>query len=319
MKLIQLIKEPFPSKVNQKTYFLEMLGVATFITLFLYLIRPFGIANWEGPLFLHCLGFGIITLTISLLFDAFLTFVLKVRKDLPSWTFGKWILSAAIMLMLLGFANYTYVHYLVYQSLQNWNLQAAFNMVYYTVLLGIFPLIFGGMMQQIRAQKNNEIEASVVQEQITQSHNPSVTPVANIVIPPSSNSPTKDAFSHLVPRVSHQIILNSQNQKDQLQLSLRQILYLEAQQNYVEVCYYEKERQQVQRKLLRNTLSQLEKQLLETNVIRCHRSFLVNLSRIEKVTGNAQGLKLKLEHLPDQIIPVSRKYIAPLKKRLKDK
>ncbi len=303
MNIIQLLKEPFPSKVDYKTYVFEMLGVALFISLFLYLIRPFGIANWEGSLALHCIGFGVVTLAISLLFDSFLYYALGIRKDLPAWTFGKWLLSAACMLTLLGFANYSYVHYLVYQSFQTWRIQGAFQMVYYTLLLGIFPLIFGGMMQQIRAQKANDIEATQVQQKLDPTFPQS----------PSATFPQSPNF-----RTSHILSLSSQNKKEQLALSPDQILYLEAQQNYVEVCYLEEvdDKQVIQKKLLRNTLSQFEKQLVDTNIIRCHRSFLVNITHIENVTGNAQGLKLTLQYLPDLIIPVSRKYIATLKATL---
>jgi len=62
----------------------------------------------------------------------------------------------------------------------------------------------------------------------------------------------------------------------------------------------------------RSTLSKLADELLVYNIVRCHRSYLVNINAIKSVSGNAQGLKLQLKNT-EQIIPVSRKYISKIK------
>ncbi len=68
--------------------------------------------------------------------------------------------------------------------------------------------------------------------------------------------------------------------------------------------------------LLRSSLSRLEGQINRPDIVRCHRSFVVNLDRVEKVTGNAQGYKLHL--LDGQFqIPVARKYNDSLVAQLK--
>jgi len=85
------------------------------------------------------------------------------------------------------------------------------------------------------------------------------------------------------------------------------ILYIEAMQNYVVI-----HRKNLSKETIRSTLAKLANQLLAHHIIRCHRSYLVNINAIESVSGNAQGLKL---HLTDtaQIIPVSRKYIPKIR------
>ena len=63
----------------------------------------------------------------------------------------------------------------------------------------------------------------------------------------------------------------------------------------------------------RVTLSSLEIQLKEaSSLIRCHRSYLVNLNKVKNISGNAQGLKLELIN-QSEIIPVSRNYIPIVK------
>jgi len=91
----------------------------------------------------------------------------------------------------------------------------------------------------------------------------------------------------------------------------RDILCIEAQQNYV-VIIYESEAG-IKSEMIRNTLSNIAASLAGTSIIRCHRSYLVNQNRIAQITGNAQGLKLQVSGLTDKIVPVSRKYIPVFK------
>ena len=63
----------------------------------------------------------------------------------------------------------------------------------------------------------------------------------------------------------------------------------------------------------RVTLSSFEIQLKEvSSLVRCHRSYMVNLNKVKNISGNAQGLKLELIN-HSEIIPVSRKYIPIVK------
>jgi DNA-binding LytR/AlgR family response regulator len=41
--------------------------------------------------------------------------------------------------------------------------------------------------------------------------------------------------------------------------------------------------------------------------VKCHRSCIVNLDKVVKVSGNAQGFKLHLKET-DFVVPVARKY-----------
>ncbi len=57
----------------------------------------------------------------------------------------------------------------------------------------------------------------------------------------------------------------------------------------------------------RISLIQFENQLSAyPNIFRCHRAYLVNMFKIEKVTGNSQGYLLSFRE-SDLKVPVSRK------------
>ena len=84
--------------------------------------------------------------------------------------------------------------------------------------------------------------------------------------------------------------------------------------DYIEI-YYHKDGV-LKNTLLRSTLKRTELQLEKhSSVLKCHRAFLVNASKIAEVKGNSQGLRLALKHT-DTEIPVSRNFSKSLKEKL---
>lgn len=93
------------------------------------------------------------------------------------------------------------------------------------------------------------------------------------------------------------------------------IKYVEAMQNYVELNYGAS--REPSSEVLRSTLQAIEEKYAGTRLVRCHRSFLVNADCIDSVSGNAQGLKLKVQDC-EKTIPVSRSYIRKIRELLTD-
>ena len=63
---------------------------------------------------------------------------------------------------------------------------------------------------------------------------------------------------------------------------------------------------QLKNRMLRTTLKKMEDALAEhSQFFRCHRTYLVNLEKVQRVSGNAQGYRLHLEAL-EETVPVSR-------------
>jgi len=96
--------------------------------------------------------------------------------------------------------------------------------------------------------------------------------------------------------------------KEKLQISVEDLIYIESSGNYVN--FYSTENEKTTRKTLRNSLNDIEKQLVDFPFcIRTHRAFMVNMNFILSKKGNAQGYRLKLKGTVDEI-PVSRKKIT---------
>jgi DNA-binding LytR/AlgR family response regulator len=88
-----------------------------------------------------------------------------------------------------------------------------------------------------------------------------------------------------------------------VELPMHALRYVRAEENYVQLVWILDGK--CQRRLLRATLSEFESQLKDHGVVRCHRSYLVALSAVVEVTGDAQGCRLHLSGI-QEAIPVAR-------------
>jgi hypothetical protein len=283
-RFLKKLNEPFPESETPKENVLNVIGVGIFITFFLYFFNVGGMRSYSGNVFLICMGFGGITIVIALIFDFFVSKVLHVKRDEPSWTFKKWIFYMLVLLIFISLGNYTY--YVFLAGFKNIGWEDFWAMILYTVAVGMFPVVFSGLITQIRSNQKHQIQAADLQ----------------------SNFPKKE--------IHHEIVhLFSDNKNQDFQIHIDDIFCIEAMQNYVSVCFQKDGK--TQKELLRNTIKNMEVQLQSTVLIRCHRSYIVNSDLIENVEGNAQGLRLTLKKLEEFKIPVSRKYIPILKELIK--
>jgi DNA-binding LytR/AlgR family response regulator len=85
------------------------------------------------------------------------------------------------------------------------------------------------------------------------------------------------------------------------------LLYLESAENYVTICYLNKGK--ISKYLLRDTLKKMEETFSGTEIIRCHRSYIVNFENVKVIRKDKDGLKLELESPSVIDIPVSKTYV----------
>jgi hypothetical protein len=112
------------------------------------------------------------------------------------------------------------------------------------------------------------------------------------------------------PRLVH---FCSDNGKDRVSVALDDLLYLESQDNYVAVNWVDGDARRAS--LVRSSLKHLEATLDEPLLLRCHRSFMINLARVRGCQGNRHGLKLTLEGAAHPV-PVSRAYTDAILQQL---
>ncbi len=99
------------------------------------------------------------------------------------------------------------------------------------------------------------------------------------------------------------------DEKGVLKFSLKaeNLYYLESAENYVSICYLNKDK--VSKYLLRDTLKNAEEIFAGTEIIRCHRSFMVNFEKVKVIRKDKDGLRLELDNPSVIDIPVSKTYV----------
>jgi DNA-binding LytR/AlgR family response regulator len=119
-----------------------------------------------------------------------------------------------------------------------------------------------------------------------------------------------------VPEKKDRIVFIKTDTKEQLRINLKNLLYIEAQENYSRVVWLDDNKPN--EKLLRVTLKSIENQIEDSNIIRCHRSFIINTSVKYTILGNSNGYRLK-SNLFQRTIPISRSLGKEIVNKLKDK
>ncbi|MGB0524807.1 MAG: LytR/AlgR family response regulator transcription factor [Flammeovirgaceae bacterium] len=211
-----------------------------------------------------------------------------VPKLLPSqfteerWTLGREVFWSLLQFIFIGAALFIY-QVLVYGLPFTFGVFLKFVVGSFAV--GTAPVLGIAMYEQNRLLKRHLQEAIQLNQQLNQSYQQRI-PV-------------------------NEILLSSENGKDVIECSTEELLFISSSDNYVEIYLYQND--QLEKKLLRSSLKRITETLAtEKQFFRCHRAYLVNLSKIETINGNAQGYKLKLVHIPDPI-PVARSQAKQLK------
>ncbi|RHJ76305.1 LytTR family DNA-binding domain-containing protein [Parabacteroides sp. AM08-6] len=106
----------------------------------------------------------------------------------------------------------------------------------------------------------------------------------------------------------HQTVFSFYDEKHELRLSVKRsnLLYIESADNYVCIWYLNKG--VLTKFMLRNSLKAIEESLANTNVLRSHRSYMVNFDQVKVIRREKDGVYMELgvEGVPD--IPISKTY-----------
>ncbi|MBK8565896.1 MAG: LytTR family transcriptional regulator [Saprospiraceae bacterium] len=285
--MLQFLTAPYPFHRNLASGLAFSIGAGAFVALFLLVFQPFGTREFEHEhkqLFLA--GYGVVIAAFTWLCSNLLPRVSPKLFDEEHWTVGKHILFSVLVFLLVFVACYVYKDVALGHPV-SW--RGFFGFLPFAFSIAIFPiagLVIGSYMLRLK-------------------HHSKVAEAANSQIHPIAAKPAPQSPLNLL----------DENGKVVLQLLPSQVLYLQAADNYVEVFYLENG-QSPRRSILRNTLTNLESSLADAGLFRCHRSYLVNLGQVERVSGNAQGYRLQFAGL-EASVPVARGRSAEVLEKLR--
>jgi len=280
--VLELFRRPFPVMEDWEMRWLVIGFHGIFIAAFLIFFKPyqniFNSSNW-----LITAGYGAVVSLILAINHFLISKVLPV--DVKNWTIGKsilWTLHDIVSVSL-----WIFVYNNIWTNFENFTWHRFLTIGSITLVLAVIPVIISTILLENWLLRRNLRKASQLQQ--------SVDNAAAVTVPISPTTQTEELLT-----------LYAENQSEWIKIRPLDLIYLESADNYVNILY--KEQEQVQKKLLRSTLTKIEKQIQPTYIQRCHRSYMLNLKQIKYVDGNSRGLQLQLLDL-DKTIPVSRKYV----------
>lgn len=284
-----LFSRPYRWNASVRYHFRAALFFGVFVFVFLLTFMPFGLHTAGSRLAMMALGYGAVCTGIMWLLN------LGVPRLAPnwfrgsSWNVGRQLLWTTINVGLVALGNALYT---VGLGLAPLSLATVLNFTFFTMAVGLFPIALSIVLNENRlnreysrssARMNKELEAQI-----------QVQPIP----PPAGTT----------------LIIPAEAKSDDLALDGEALVLIRSADNYIEV--YHLVRGQVERTVLRGSLKAVEERLAsDDRFLRCHKSHLVDLRKVEHVSGNAQGLKLHLRGVIEPV-PVSRQLTATVRDRI---
>ena len=269
-------QDKIPNYITDKKNIVRLvLFTAGFALLFINFYEPFGVRYWFNipwwKLLLYSSAVILTGVLVVVISRVLMFYTTRGRFWLNYWYYIIWVLSEVFFMALF----YTLFEILIFGDDREFGVLLKLS-VQNTALVLLLPysamwLYFSNREKKLQLDK------------LTQGELPAIV---------TSNS--------MIP---------FHDEKDVLRISVKQdnLLYLEASDNYVNICYLNKGK--ISKYLLRNTLKKMENLFEKTEIVRCHRSYMVNFDKVKVIRKEKEGLQLELD-LPSVIdIPVSRSYV----------
>ncbi|WP_347839484.1 LytTR family DNA-binding domain-containing protein [uncultured Draconibacterium sp.] len=280
--MLNSLNKKYPFNDNLKVNTRSISSVSLGIFLFLLFFQPFEVQNPDFNNRLIILAtFGAITLVLLCISRLVIPSIFTRAFSEERWTIKKEIIIDLIFVIFNSVAFSFFARYVG-------RIPMTFPIVINIVIISITAAAVVVLTNQFYLLKKK------VQQLETANNEPNATePV----------------------EVPAEIEFESENKTEYFTLFLEQVILIKSANNYIEVIY--KQNEEVKKKLIRNTMKSTESLLKNyPEIIRCHRSCMVNKNYIKKVSRGTDGLNLSLFDYPQEI-PVSRQYVIKLKEALK--
>jgi hypothetical protein len=269
---MNLLSQKIPSYLYEKSISIRLVCfTALFALVFINIYRPFSSESWYNVsrfMFFVFSSLVILTGVLVVVISRIILFFYTKRHPVSCLTYGLWIL-AEIFFMALFYTIYVLSIKKGMDVLETFHESITNTSLVLLLPYAILTLYFSWKEKEKRLQEMNE-------------------------------NKTDETLKHNV--------LLFQDEKGDLRLSIQRqsLLYIEAADNYAVIWYLNKNA--LMKFMLRSTLKALEEQLSEAHVLRCHRSYLVNLDRIKIIRREKDGIYLDLEIDGAPNIPISKTY-----------
>ena len=273
----EIMNTKIPAYMYEKNNIIRLvLFTAIFALLFINIFKPFGARDWYKISDFKFLIFASLIVLVGMLVVVISRVIMLayVRKRALTYIhYGIWVL-AEILSMSMFYALFT--KFIPRENLNRDFLQIYYDSTLHAALILLLPYAILWLYFSWN-EKNHMLE------QMKQDDKATDLPKKNLVGFPDEKGELK------------------------ISIVLENLLYVDSADNYATIHYLNKSK--ISHFLIRNSLKWIEENLTkETPLVRCHRSFIVNLDKVKVLRKTKDGIFLELDAVNTPDIPVSKTY-----------
>ncbi len=249
-----------------------------FVFIFLYIFKPFNINTLVNLILEYTIFLGVST-TFGVFFMLYIPpLFFKNYFDEDKWTVGR-----NLFVILIGlFLNGSFLWFFSNLFKNSFGIESLkyFNFLSYTFLVGTIPLLFFVFINEKSVREKRKKKANEI------------------------NTYNKEKLVEKI--LKKDVTIYSDNKKEKIVFKVDDLVYISSQGNYAS--FFIRKNSDLKEMILRVTLTKIDEELQDyTSIIRCHKSYIINVNFITDISGNARGYLLKSDVIPFDI-PVSRNF-----------
>ena len=297
-----MAKNEIPKFLVSRRYISAVIAfIVIFSVGFMLVYQPFSLAVWFSTNDVLAFGFTILFYIISILIlisSRSLMYTLQDRLDLTTMTYLWWIMGENLLIALL----YTVITVLVF-PVEGVTVPAIAtrSLICVTLILAI-PNALVSFFAAYRS-KCEELEATQYQlQRLGEEYR----------ILKSSKQSEINAVSTTPPQAkqSQPKMINLHDNSGTLRLTINidALYYMESEDNYIKIHY--KHNDKIASYMLRCRTRTVEQSLEGTHMVRCHRSYIVNIDKIRFLEEEKRLHFITFDDESIKRVPVSKSYYA---------
>lgn len=274
-----ILRSPYPNNDSKMDIIISSTIVGLFFYLFIIIYQPFGTSQFEHTYkYLLLFPYAVITAL------SFCIINLLLSRKKNTHTFLTELFKSFLTLLIISELSYLYNS--LFLSKVSMTFQNSLYMFLYTIALGLPISIIYILAKYIYLNKKNSLLLT--------------TNLFNIL--PYSEENNLDKRKEQISSLK----IFSDYLDNYLELDHNDFIFAEAADNYC-IIFFDENGMQKSR-IIRTSLTKLLLSIQSSSIKKIHRSYVVNLKKVAKYTGNSSGYKISLFNIEKEL-SISRNYV----------
>lgn len=277
---------------SRKYLAVSVLFVIAFSVFFMVIYTPFSVSSWFSVKDMGSFGISVVFTVAAIAILAVsktAIYLLRNRIRFTAARYIAWLMCENIVISL----GYTILTFQLLPGITSSSIPAiAVRVLFFVTMITAIPYSLVTLYVAYRT-KGEELEAALDERDRLRGEL-------------RAGRAASETATAAAPQLPQMINLYDNNGTMRLTITVDSLYYLESQDNYVKVHYKHNDKFSVY--MLRSRTSSIEESLAGTGMIRCHRSYIINVRKIAFIGEEHKSYYVTLNDEQIKRIPVSKRY-----------